>query len=83
MLWITNRSRDFLPKEDLQHIQTEMDGYFVFPFALFSQKDMIMMDSIMRKMRSMEGVRRVDFFLPLRVWLNEDWLPEAIQRLHV
>jgi hypothetical protein len=60
----------------------------LFPFSLLSQEDVLVinlscenvfvLDSIIKKMESIDGVNRVEYFMPVRILVNEDWMREEI-----
>ena len=69
-------------------IQSELKEFLLFPFSLLSQEDVLVinlscenafvLDSIIKKMESVDGVNRVDYFMPARTLVNEDWMREEI-----
>lgn len=74
----------------LEQIYTDLQEYFLFPSAITDQenlialvmlsKDVFTMDSILTRIESYEGVKKVEMALPIRAETHYEWITKGINR---
>ncbi len=74
----------------LERIYTELQEYFLIPSAIIDQENLIMlvmlsrdvltMDSILRRIESYEGVKKVEMVLPIRIEVHYEWITREINK---
>ncbi len=74
----------------LERIYTELQEYFLFPSAITDQenlillimlsKDVFTMDSILARIESYEGVKKVEMVLPIRTEPQYEWITRGINK---